>query len=113
MEPRVYHGNITPGTIAQALMSEFNHGNLRAQTLGQDDHLTVQIATNQIRSSGGQTALSIHLQKIEDGVMVQIGEQQWLGCGSKPGQTAISTLLNPLNILGRLDDIAQMYKAFR
>ena len=107
MEPRIYHGNITPGAIAQALMSEFDHGNLRAQTLGQGDHLTVQIATSQMRSSGGQTALSIHLQKVEDGVMVQIGEQQWLGVAASLGQTAISALLNPLNLLGRLDDIAQ------
>lgn len=107
MEPRIYHGSITPGLIAQSLMAEFNHGNLRAQTLGQPDHLTVQIATHQSRSSGGQTALSIHLQKVEDGVMVQIGEQQWLGVAASLGQTAITALFNPLNLLGRLDDIAQ------
>jgi hypothetical protein len=69
--------------------------------------LTIQIATSQSRSSGGQTALSVHLQQVEDGVMVQIGEQQWLGVAASLGQTAISALLNPMNLLGRLDDIAQ------
>jgi hypothetical protein len=44
---------------------------------------------------------------VEDGVMVQLGELQWLGVAASLGQTAISTLLNPLNLLGRLDDIAQ------
>jgi hypothetical protein len=88
-------------------MAEFNHGNLRAQTLGQGDRLTVQVATSQVSRSGGQTALAIDIQKIEDGVMVQIGQQQWLGVAASLGQTAIAALLNPLNLLGRLDDIAQ------
>jgi len=107
MEQRVFHGDITPTAIAQALMAEFGQGNLRAQTLGQGDHLTVQVATSQMSRSGGQTAVAIDIQKIEDGVMVQIGQQQWLGLAASLGQTAIAALLNPLNLLGRLDDIAQ------
>jgi RNA polymerase subunit RPABC4/transcription elongation factor Spt4 len=107
MEQRVFHGDITPTAIAQALMAEFGQGNLRAQTLGQGDHLTVQVATSQMSRSGGQTAVAIDIQKIEDGVMVQIGQQQWLGVAASLGQTAIAALLNPLNLLGRLDDIAQ------
>mgnify|MGYP001766182370 CR=1 FL=1 len=107
MEPRIYHGTINPRIISQALMAEFNTGNFRAQTLGQDDNITIQIATDQMRKSGGHTAVSVHLQKVEDGVMVQIGEQQWYGVAASLGQTALSALLNPLNLLGRLDDIAQ------
>jgi RNA polymerase subunit RPABC4/transcription elongation factor Spt4 len=107
MDQRVFHGDITPTAIAQALMAEFGQGNLRAQTLGQGDHLTVQVATSQMSRSGGQTAVAIDIQKIEDGVMVQIGQQQWLGVAASLGQTAIAALLNPLNLLGRLDDIAQ------
>ncbi|KAF0107333.1 MAG: Uncharacterized protein FD146_1811 [Anaerolineaceae bacterium] len=107
MEQRVFHGDITPSAVAQALIAEFNQGNLRAQTLGQGDHLTVQVATSQSSRSGGQTALAIDLRKIEDGVTVQIGEQQWLGVAASLGQTALSALFNPLNLLGRLDDIAQ------
>jgi hypothetical protein len=107
MEQRVYHGNISPNAIAQALMAEYNQGNLRAQVLGQGDHLTIQVATSQSSRSGGQTALAIDVQKIEDGVMVQIGQQQWMGVAASLGQTAIAALLNPMNLLGRLDDIAQ------
>lgn len=107
MDQRIFHGNISPSDVAQALLAEFNQGNLRAQILGESDHLTIQIATSQISRSGGQTALAVDIQKIEDGVMVQIGQQQWMGVAASLGQTAIAALLNPLNLLGRLDDIAQ------
>jgi ribosomal protein L37E len=107
MEQRVFHGNITPADVAQALLAEFNQGNLRAQVLGESDHLTVQIATSQWSRSGGQTALAVDIQKIEDGVTVQIGQQQWLGVAASLGQTAFAALMNPLNLLGRLDDIAR------
>ncbi|MEW6094412.1 MAG: zinc ribbon domain-containing protein [Chloroflexota bacterium] len=107
MERRVYHGNITPTDVAQALMAEFNQGNLRTQLLGESDNLTIQVASAQFAQSGGKTALSINIQKHEDGVLVQVGEQQWLGVAASLGQTAIAALLNPLNLLGRLDDIAQ------
>jgi hypothetical protein len=107
MDRRVFHGNLSPTDIAQALMSEFNQGNTQTQLLGESGNLTVQIASSQFSHSGGRTAVSVNLQQIEDGVMVQVGEQQWLGVAASLGQTAISALLNPLNLLGRLDDIAQ------
>ncbi len=75
--------------------------------LGEEHNLTVQIASAQFTRSGGRTAITVNLQQVEDGVMVQIGDQQMLGVAASLGQTAISALLNPLNLLGRLDDIAQ------
>jgi RNA polymerase subunit RPABC4/transcription elongation factor Spt4 len=107
MEQRIFHGNITPVDIANQLISEFNQGNLRTQIIGKNDNLTVQISTKQMSRSGGQTALSINIQKVTDGVMIQLGQQQWLGVAASLGQSAIATLINPLNLLGRLDDIAQ------
>jgi len=107
MDRRVYHGNITPSDVAQALMAEFNQGNTHTQLLGESNNLTVQVASSQYSRSGGRTAVSVNLQQIEDGVMVQVGEQQWLGVAASLGQTAISALLNPMNLLGRLDDIAE------
>ncbi len=88
-------------------MAEFNQGNLRTQLLGESDNLTVQVASAQFAQSGGKTALSINIQKHEDGVLVQVGEQEWLGVAASLGQTALAALLNPLNLIGRLDDIAQ------
>src|SRR5512141_1487875 len=107
MDRRIFHGNIKPNDIAHALMEEFNRGNLCAQVLGNKDKMAVQIATRTGAMSGGQTALTINIQTVEDGVMVEIGQQAWLGVAASLGQTAISALRNPFSLLGRLDDLAQ------
>lgn len=107
MDPRVFHGNLMPDGIAQALVGEFNHGNLQAQQFGNGNQLVVQIATRDHPQSGGKTALSVHLQKVEDGVAVQIGKQAWLSVAASLGQTLFAAWLNPWNIIGRLDDVAQ------
>jgi hypothetical protein len=107
MEKRIYHGVISPADVIQALIAEFNQGNLRTQVLGDSDNMTIQIASSQMARSGGKTAMAVNVQRVEDGVMVGVGQQQWLGVAASLGQTAIAALLNPLNLLGRLDDIAQ------
>jgi ribosomal protein L40E len=107
MDKRIYHGNITPDEVAQALEAEFNQGNTRTQRFGESSNQTIQIASSQSARSGGKTALAVNLQKVEDGIMVLVGEQQWLGLAASLGQSAIAALMNPLNLLGRLDDIAQ------
>jgi RNase P subunit RPR2 len=107
MEPRIFHGKLTPNEVVRALMAQFNRGNLRATQYGQGQAMVVQIATRDRPASGGQTALTVQIQKVEDGVSVQIGEQGLWGVAASLGQTALSTLLNPWNLLGRLDDLAQ------
>lgn len=107
MEQRIYHGILTPTDIAQALMASFDHGNMRAQSLGDNKKMIVQIATRPGAMSGGQTALTVTLQQVTDGVMVELGQQAWLGVAASLGQTAISALRNPFALLGRLDDLAQ------
>jgi len=107
MERRIFHGNLTPLSIGQALAGTFQRGNLRTQLLGENDDLIVQISSRPGAASGGQTAVTIHVKKVEDGVLVELGEQSWLGVAASLGTTAISTLFNPWNLIGRLDDIAQ------
>jgi RNase P subunit RPR2 len=107
MDERIYHGSLTPETIASALTAQYDHGNLQTQIYGRDNHLIVQIATRQMRQSGGQTALTVDIEQVPDGVMVKVGEQDWLGVAASLGWSAIITALKPLNILNRLDDIAQ------
>src|SRR5512138_1516342 len=107
MDRRIFHGNIKPNDIAHALMAEFNRGNLRAQVLGDQEKMAVQIATRAGAMSGGQTALTINIQTVEDGIMVDVGQQAWLGVAASLGQTAIWALRNPFSLLGRLDDLAQ------
>jgi hypothetical protein len=107
MDKRIYHGNITPENVSQALEAEFNQGNTRTQVFGDSNNLTVQIASSQWANSGGKTALAVNIQQVEDGIMVEVGQQQWLGVAASLGQSAIAALINPLNLLNRLDDIAQ------
>ncbi len=107
METRYFHGKITPDEVADALVARFDHGNLRAQRIGAGDKVYVQIASRQHRTAGGQTALTVALQRIEDGVSVQTGAQQWLGVAASIGQTVLATLRNPWSVITRLDDLAQ------
>jgi hypothetical protein len=88
-------------------MAEFNRGNLHAQVVGSKEKMAVQIATRMGSMSGGQTALTVGIQAVEDSVMVEIGQQAWLGVAASLGQTAWTALRNPFSLLGRLDDIAQ------
>ena len=93
--------------IAQALLGEFNQGNLRAQILGQSDRIVVQMGTRPGATSGGQTAMTVTIQTLDEGIMVELGQQAWLGVAASLGMSAISALKNPFSLLGRLDDIAQ------
>jgi Double zinc ribbon len=107
VDPKIFHGELTPMDLAQALVAEFNRGTLRAQVVGGTDKLAVQIGTRPGAPSGGPTALTVTIQKVEDGVLVQAGEQEWLGTAASLGRTTIAALANPWSVLGRLDDLAQ------
>jgi len=107
MDQRIFHGNLNPADLAQSLLAEFNRGNLRAQIIGQADNLSVQISTQVGARSGGQTALTVTLQKAPDGVLIQLGQQEWFGTAASLGRTTMVTIMNPWNLLNRLDDIAQ------
>jgi DNA-directed RNA polymerase subunit RPC12/RpoP len=107
MNQRIYHGNLQPIDLANALVGYFNRGNFRVQRVGDSDKLIVQVATQARPMSGGQTAMSVILQRVEDGIAVQIGQQAWLGVAASLGASAISILSNPWSLFNRLDDIAQ------
>jgi hypothetical protein len=104
---RIFHGNLTPVDLARAMIAHFNRGNLRAQQVGGGERIVVQIATAERANSGGQTALTVTLQKAADGVAVQLGSQAWFGVAASLGRTAFEAWRNPFALLNRLDDIAQ------
>ena len=107
MDQRVFHGNIKPEDVARALYARFNRGNIRTQQVGQGDRIAVQIASAQMARSGGQTALTVNIQKAPDGVMVEVGKQAIWGVAASLGMTALAALQNPLSLINRLDDVAQ------
>jgi hypothetical protein len=107
METKIYHGEIKPLDFARALVGEFNQGNLRAQQIGKNKEIVVQIGTREMRRSGGNTAMTVTLKKVDDGVAIQVGKQSWLGIAASLGTTALAALRHPFHLLGRLDDVAQ------
>jgi RNA polymerase subunit RPABC4/transcription elongation factor Spt4 len=106
-ELRIYHGDIQPGDFARALVAAFNRSTLRVQQFGSGEKIAVQIATGSQPERGGQTALTVQLQRVSDGVAVQLGQQAWLGVAASLGMTALSAWRNPWSLLARLDDLAQ------
>jgi len=106
MTQKISHGNITPDDLATALQGEFNRGDLRVARSGDTENTALNISTPQSRAAGGNTSLAIVIQKHEDGVLVNIGDQEWLGIAASFGKTALEALQNPWSIIGRLDDIA-------
>lgn len=107
MEHKTFHGNIKPKDVSRAIIAHFHRGNYRVQQIGDDDNIIVQIASLRNPTSGGLTSIGISIQEFEDGVMVQIGKQSWMGIAASLGKTALSAIRNPLSILGRIDDVAQ------
>jgi ribosomal protein L40E len=106
MTQKVYHGNLTPDDLAVALQGEFSRGDLRVARSGDAEKIAINISTPQSRAAGGNTSLAIVIQKHEDGILVNMGDQEWLGIAADFGKTAFAAFQNPLNLLGRLDDIA-------
>ena len=107
MEQKTFYGPVKPDDFARALIAEFNQGNLMARAIGRGDQRIVQIASTAAPTSGGRTAITIHLTAIEDGVHVQLGQQDWIGVAASLGFSALAALRRPTSLLHRLDDIAQ------
>jgi len=107
MGKKTFHGPVIPADFADALVAEFNQGNLEAKRIGSGKQRIVQIATPRWNTSGGRTAITIHLYKVEDGVHVQLGQQEWFGVAASMGMTALMALNRPWSLVHRLDDLAQ------
>jgi hypothetical protein len=107
MEQRIFHGDFSTDDLAACLLVHFNRGNLVVHKLGSGENVVVQIKTRQDSPSGGQTALTVTFQKVEDGVAVQTSQQAWVGVAASLGYSALAAMQNPFSLLGRIDDIAQ------
>jgi DNA-directed RNA polymerase subunit RPC12/RpoP len=107
MEQRTYRGDIDPEQFADALVAQFDGGDLKAQKVGRENHVLVQIASRDWALGGPQTALTVGLARVEGGVEVSLGQQRWLGAVADLAQTGLMALINPLSLLHRIDDIAR------
>src|SRR5690606_7763480 len=106
MKTKNYHGNLDAEEMAVTLANFFNRGGLSAQSSVRGDTAYVSIATRENRTSGGRTSLAVALTKRGERIEASVGEQSVLGLAGSLGASAFLTWLNPMNLLGRLDDIA-------
>lgn len=108
MEQRTYRGDIGPDGLADALMARFNHDDMKAQkVVGEDGHIIVQVATREWGWGAARSALTVGIAPVEEGVRVTLGQQQWLDAAASLAITGLGALINPLSLLGRIDDIAR------
>jgi RNase P subunit RPR2 len=110
MNTRTFHGELVPNDIARILIARYNRGNLHAQQFGSGNRVVVQIASTSQPISGGQTAITVYLERVVDGVSIQLGKQSWLGVAASLSTTAFWAWRNPWNLLSRLDDLAQDFE---
>jgi hypothetical protein len=113
MDRKIFHGTLNHNQIARSLAAKFHRGNLSVRIFGEPQRSVVQIATSGMPSSGGRTAMNVIVQQVEDGVSIQVGQQDFLGVAASLGASALTVFRNPLSILGRLDDIAQDIESLR
>jgi len=108
MDTKFFHGNINAEDLAVILVHRFNRGNLVSQFTHSGKQWVVQVASRINARSGGQTALGVNILQMDDGVSISMGKQNWLGIAASIGISLFSFLTrNPLNIIARIDDIAQ------
>lgn len=112
MDQRTYHGKVSPDELASALVAAFDQGARRAQQVGTGERVMVQIASREWNGSGGQAALAVSIARVADGVTVSLGQHEWLGAAASLLQTGIMALINPVSLLGRIDDVAQDVSSF-
>ena len=108
METKFFHGNIIAEDLSVILVHRFNRGNMVAHYTHSGKQWVVQVASRTNAKSGGQTALGVNIIQMEDGISISMGKQTWLGIAASIGISLFSFLTrNPLNIIGRIDDVAQ------
>lgn len=108
VEQRLYHGKISAEDMARTLVLRFDQGETRAQAIrGEGGRAVVQIQSRNVERSDPNTAVTVHITPTDIGVTVAVSEQQWLGVAADLAKTGVMGWLNPLRLLGELDDIAR------
>jgi predicted Zn-ribbon and HTH transcriptional regulator len=107
MTQYIFHGKFTSDDLASIIVMHFDRGNLEVKKMVSEERVVIQIRSKMLAKSGGKTAIGVTMQDYDDGVLVSIGEQQWLGIAASLGFSALTVLKNPMSLLHRIDDIAQ------
>ena len=93
MEQRLYQGAIDPNALVQYLLDTWDQGDTVAQALEGDEGTIVQVGqrSRSFFSDKPQSALTVALEPVSDGLRVTLGEQQWYRDGG--GQIMVGGLI--------------------
>ena len=107
METRFYQTQeITIVPIAQALVSEYRVQGYDAQQFGDVNQTTVQLKkANTLRAiTGFDKALAISLERVDGGVLVKVGAQDWV---DQLAVGAVGLVIHPLLITAAVGALQQ------
>lgn len=108
VEQRAYHGELPPQDLARALVVRFNEGETAAHWMeGQAGRAVVQIQNRKREYGDPSTAVTIHISPTKTGITVSVSEQKVLGVAADMAKTGVKAWLNPMRLIGELDDIAR------
>lgn len=107
MITKTYYGKFQVNHFLNFLAATFRDQNLDVNVSNHGKRNVVRFVSSRGAKSGGQFALNLILTEFEGGVRIDIGTPEGLGVAASLGKTALFTLLNPYNLLVRLDDVAQ------
>ncbi len=114
MQQRVYHGTVSPDQLADYLVQLYDpQKNMQAQRIGEGDSLIVQIAMSDVPENkrGALTVAIVRAMDAESGVMITMGEQQWLtpqNMAYGAMMAAISVLVTPWALFGLIWPVSQI-----
>ncbi|MCU0520898.1 MAG: zinc ribbon domain-containing protein [Anaerolineae bacterium] len=108
VEQRAYHGSIEPKDLARSLVLRFDASETRAHWMaGEAGRAVVQIQSRQMEQRDPTTAVTVHISPTKTGITVSVSEQKVLSVAADMAKTGVEAWLNPLRLLGELDDIAR------
>lgn len=70
------------------------------------DEITLRVINDRRLRSGSKISLRIVLHRTTDEVQVDIGDPEWVNIAGSLGATLIGAVINPINLLGRIDDLS-------
>jgi hypothetical protein len=108
VEQRAYHGELDPERLAQTLVMQFDEGETRARWMRQGGkRAVVQIQSRRVEFGDPTTGVSILVAPTQTGLTVSVSRQRILGVAADMAKTGVQAWLNPMRLLGELDDIAR------
>ena len=117
MEQRVYHGAVSPDQLADYLVQQYDpQKNMQAQRIGEGDSLVVQIAMSDDpeKKHGALTLAVVRATDAEAGVMITMGEQQWItpqNVAHTAMMATIAVLITPWALFGLIWPLSQIVSA--